>query len=481
MISRVRPELLGLAVVLGLLCTSPSNAAERPSVLLLVVDTLRASAVSAYGDADGTTPELDALAREGILYRRAYAPAPWTLPSHATILSGLRIDQHRVSMPGRNMLPEDILTLAERMQAAGYETAAFSENPVVSDLMQLLQGFEHRRTGNDANGRKIEMDAAREVERWVASRDVERPYFVFVNLLDPHAPYVVRSENPFVPSSADRNEIANRPENIKGLICGAVPDARQLAILKGLYLGDVHQADAKVGRILRALRRHAPQSRLLTIATSDHGEYFGEDKLMGHQFGLHAAVLHVPMIVHGLPGVSPAAIDKTVGLEDIAPSILEWTAVDDEASGLGQPLPRRQGDAGATERIVFSAYVDASHWLQIPWLTYAEGREGAKRARNRKRQFCGPSDRVFGPMASIIRYPFKLRWYERYPPELYDLRWQSGERSNRARYEPEQVKQLSELIEPYLHGVGLKGEPARDPQELPEEALEALRELGYLE
>jgi arylsulfatase A-like enzyme len=112
-------------------------ATTRPSFLVIVVDTLRRDAVSAYGSVAETTPEMDALAAEGLRFTRAFAPSPWTLPSHATIFSGRRIDQHGVGLPGGTLLGTEWPTLAQSLKELGYETAAFSENVIVSDVFQL--------------------------------------------------------------------------------------------------------------------------------------------------------------------------------------------------------------------------------------------------------------------------------------------------------------------------------------------------------
>ena len=115
---------LGLVGVAGLACTPVD---PRPSIVLVVIDTLRADAVSAYGTVEGTTPAIDALAAKGLLYSRAYSPSPWTLPSHASLFTGLGIEDHGAGLAGQSSLPERFVTLAERLAEAGYETAAEPE------------------------------------------------------------------------------------------------------------------------------------------------------------------------------------------------------------------------------------------------------------------------------------------------------------------------------------------------------------------
>jgi len=201
---RRRPITTGgwlLAAVAAIGLSFSARAADsQPSILLLVVDTLRSDAVSAYGSVEGTTPTIDRLAADGLRYEHAYSPSSWTLPSHATLLSGLGPDEHRTGMPGRAVLPESVVTLAERLGAAGYETAAISENILVSDVFAPLQGFEYRRSSRyDEKRGEIPIDAVSEVREWFAPRDGTRPFFLFVNLIDAHVPYTIRRENRFVP------------------------------------------------------------------------------------------------------------------------------------------------------------------------------------------------------------------------------------------------------------------------------------------
>src|SRR5262249_27755223 len=157
-------------------------------------------AVSAYGFAERTTPSFDALAREGLLYRWALAPAPWTPPSHATLFTSVGPDQHGVGIDGRMVLGGDFPTLAERLSDAGYETVGFSENPIVGRQLGLSRGFAHFEGESNAVAERTSNPGATfnvvlGVQRWAQQRkDRARPFFVFVNLFDPHDPYVMHEE-----------------------------------------------------------------------------------------------------------------------------------------------------------------------------------------------------------------------------------------------------------------------------------------------
>jgi arylsulfatase A-like enzyme len=468
-----------LLLASALCISSAASAADsRPSILLIVVDTLRLDAVSSYGEITGTTPEMDLLARSGLRYERAYASAPWTLPSHATILTGLGVEQHRVGMAGQGAMSDSVVTLAERLSAAGYETAAFSENAIVSDTFGLVQGFRRHRASRigEAEGKPVEINGALAVEQWLPTRDASHPFFLFVNLADPHHPYEVRPTNPFIPPDTPLALIKGLPNRPNRLICSGVPDMKTVSMLHGLYLGDVQSADAKVGRIVRDVRAATGEPGPLVIVAADHGEYFGEERLMGHEFGLHEVVLHVPLIVNGLPGVAPAVIPDTVGLIDLTPTILSWVGLDVPREMTGRPLPHKSGGS-AGNRAIFAFYSDAAHWQPAAWLEH-----GLKMYDpDNTRQFCSESDPVWGGMAAVIQYPYKFLWYERRKPALFDLSWDRAQKSDQAAQEPKPVERFERELVPRVRAAGLAAGGAKRPPELSKEATDALRALGYAE
>jgi arylsulfatase A-like enzyme len=475
--------VLGASLLGGPGLADPT-ADSRPSILLLVIDTLRADAVSAYGSSEDTTPRLDALAGDGLLYRRAYAPSPWTLPSHATLFTGLRADEHRTGMPGLGVLPENVSTVAELLGAAGYDTAALSENPIVSDLFQLLQGFEYRRSfswlGKAVPGqprRAVEFKVLHELRLWLGQRDPSRPYFLFVNLFDPHSPYEIRDENRFLPPGTDAATVRSRSTKPHWLLCAGLPSPKEVAVQRGLYLGDVAAADKTAGAIIDLLREQRGADELIIVATSDHGELFGEGRLMGHEFSLHGALLQVPLIVHGLADTPPAIIEQGVGLVDVPPSILRWAGLEVPAGLSSRPLPQAANEKGEAERGFLAAYSDTLKHAPEPWLRGGGKPEDTQTVR----QFCGPSDPVFGGMASLTRYPHKFRWYERYPPELYDLRWDAQERSNQATFQRELVEAFTAEMEAFVGAAGLVNPKNAHPETLSDDAIDALRQLGYAE
>lgn len=480
---------LGCALCLApLACVREPDA--RPSVLLVVIDTLRADAVSSYGQVSGTTPVLDALAEDGLRYGRAFAPASWTLPSHASLLAGVEVRRHRVGMPGRVALADEVVTLAERFREAGYDTAAFAENLLVSDVFGLLQGFDHTavtrvipKSQELALSVYVEIDAPGELRTWLAGRDGDRPFFVFVNLVDAHSPYSVRDDNPWVPAGASRADMERHAEQPELLLCRSVPPERDLDILRGLYLGDVAEADRKLGELLEAARDRLGAAPLLTAVTSDHGELFGDRGLLGHEFNVRRGALQVPLVVHGLPDTQPAVVEAPVTLVDLAASLLLWTGVGDPAELDGRPLPTTPAasDGGAPRRLIAS-YSDAFTRPPEAWrgMLHVGDKERARRR-------CGPDDKVFGGMASVIEYPFKLDWYERYPAELYDLRWDPGEQSELSAHHPDEAAALRAAAERFADEAGLRADATADATkegaapELDPAQRQSLRALGYID
>jgi Flp pilus assembly protein TadD len=284
-------QLLLIVLLVPAACARPAPAGPA-SVLLVTIDTLRADRVGAYGDAAARTPRLDALAREGVVFERAFSPVPLTLPAHATILTGLLPPEHGVRGNGAFALPAAPATLAEAFQARGLETAAFVAAFPVARRFGLDRGFDaYDDAIQRATGLHFEF-AERRADRvvdaalaWLAGRS--GAVFVWVHLYDPHAPY-------------------DPPAGFRDL---------------DPYRGEIAFADAQLGRLLTAWDARAAAG--VTAVASDHGEAFGEHAEESHGLFVYDTTLRVPLLLRG-PGI-PAGVrvGSPVGLADLAATLSE--------------------------------------------------------------------------------------------------------------------------------------------------------------
>ncbi len=311
------PVALGPHGALGARGTSSPS----PNIVLITLDTVRADHLSTYGYTRPTTPNLDRLATQGVLFENAYSPSSWTLAAHASMLTGLLPHQHGAnwSVPLENY-PS---TLAEILHAKGYETAGFTANRYFGQAgWGMSQGFKLYR--DDCTfvlhslavtlvGRALleplyedlasdyffdRRDAAsvnQDVNRWLARR-ARRPYFLFINYFDAHNPY-------WAPGSY-RRLFGATPMYLESFFKGATEVPRPLspperAELVNGYDNCIAYLDSQVGDLLLSLRAQPDWSNTIVIITSDHGEGFGEHGTYGHGFNLYRDVLHVPLIVLG--------------------------------------------------------------------------------------------------------------------------------------------------------------------------------------
>ncbi len=370
---------------------------ERPpNILLVMLDTTRADRLSVYGYGEPTTPFLEKLAREATLYERAIAPAPWTLPSAASLFTGQLPYTHQAHEEHR-LLRDEFVTLAELLAAHGYRTAGFSSNIVVGETYNLHQGFQQfyevsrksaRKPPPSALQRLLVMRAARRwrrapaasgrdkgaaecnalVGRWLDSweRSADRaPFFVFVNYLEAHLPYV-----PPQPHRANffwgrvREQI--RPLVSDGFTNGAVyrligyrdlmepEDYRQLS---DLYDAALAYQDAQLRRLVGELAQRGILDDTVVVVVGDHGENLGEHGgLLGHALSVHQTLLHVPLLVR-YPAAFKAGLRHPglVAATGLFPTLLELAGASPDAAWppAVAPLPRR---AAAEHEVVVSEY-----------------------------------------------------------------------------------------------------------------------------
>jgi len=463
---RRRSRLLAAAFAAALGLAGCGDRTEGPSLLVFVMDTTRADAVSAHGAVEGTTPHLDALAADGIRYRHARSQAPWTLPSHASLFTGRLPRTHRVDWAHPHA-SDELVMLAERLRDAGFDTMGVSENAWIHPSFGMTQGFDRFHAG-------LRVSVEDEIADWLGGRDPERPFFLFVNVLDAHAPYTVRAENPWLPEGVGAGRARWVPQAPREYLCARESREEWIAILRGLYLGDVRAADAKLGAVLGLLEGAGVRDDLRIVVTADHGELFGEHDLVSHQFSVLEPLLRVPLVVHGVPGARGVVVDPPVALLDLVPTVLDWIGLPVPDDLPGRTLPAANPAAPAPRTMV-AEYTDPAAGIGV---RAPRGAHAMRRMSLRMRERCPPEAPVFGSMRSVFRSPLKLVWSEGEAPRLYDLAADPGETRDLAPQRVAAVRELAAELE-----VGVASAPpatAGGEASIPDDVLEQLEALGYV-
>jgi arylsulfatase A-like enzyme/Tfp pilus assembly protein PilF len=412
------PRVGAIVFLAGLTgCSGPHAPSVGSEVLLLVtIDTLRPDRLGCGGDARARTPFLDRLARRGTQMACTIAPAPLTLPSHATILSGLLPPEHGARDNGAFRVPDDVPLVSEAFRTAGWSTAAFVAAVPVAARFGLDRGFDvygdsspedESRLRTDVEASFVERPADRVNQaalEWLDSRDSGSPLFLWIHYFDPHAPY--------------------RPP-------------APLSRLEGgdAYRGEITFTDRELGRLGRRLDARFAERR--TCVTADHGESLGEHGEETHGIFVYEATTRVPWILSGSGAPAGRVSLRPASLTEVASALRAWRGLGDDS--LTELLDREPGSALFAE----SMFPELRHgWASLRALRTAEWK--------------------------VIRAP---------EPEIYDLRSDPGERSNlwgdeavRAQVDP----LVTELEDPRWTGRA----PASALPDAETEA--ALRALGYV-
>lgn len=327
-----------LALALGLVLAGGGSCSERkkkPSVILVIIDTLPASHVSAYGYPRSTTTFLDQLAKDGLLFRHAVAASPWTLPSIASILTGLYPSRHQAgihldpwTMKDRRLaqMRPEVMTLAELFKNHGYQTIGFFNNPFVHPDFGLNKGFEvYDYVGGDNLQIRPATQVVNGAVNWLAEHG-RRPFFMVLHFFDPHLAY----DPPLVfatPYIAEYKGKLTRPFNpeLEEMRSGRLTlseDDKKFIV--GLYDGEVAAVDAELGRFISYLKKQGIYDPAMIIVTSDHGEEFWEHGGFEHGHTLYRELLEVPLVIK-FPGGDFAGqtVEEYVSLLDIFPTLAE--------------------------------------------------------------------------------------------------------------------------------------------------------------
>jgi choline-sulfatase len=403
------------------------NAKPRPDVLLITVDTLRADRIGAYGAKQSETSTIDSLARDGILFERAFSQVPLTLASHTSLLTGTYPFYNGVQdFTGEPLKPE-IRTIAQSLKANGYDTGAIISSYVLDRSWGLNRGFDfyydvfkgssflendpglvERKAGASVN----------EALRWMR-QPRSKPFFLWLHLYDPHSGYD--------PPEPFRSRFAESP-----------------------YDGEIAYCDSQLGRVLTYLKQRGLYNRMLIVLASDHGESLGEHGEKEHGFFVYHSTLHVPLVVKpALAGAfKPRRVSNPVPIMAIAPTILDVLKLQDPiekqfetGSLLAQNPPKDSPEVYSESFYSFSSF-------------------------------------GWSPLRTINNGTYQ--YVEAPKPELYDLRADPNEANNIIG----QQQAVASVLKGKLNEVVTRYAPPKESSagssQLDPAAVEKLRALGYM-
>lgn len=470
--------------------TAMTASPEQPHVILIILDTLRRDHLGCYGSSAGLTPVLDRLAEESTVYDGAYATAPWTVPSHASMFTGHYVKTHGCDSSQHLWLDDRWLTLPEMLQGERYQTVSLVAN-VTLELANFRQGFDHhvylrpsraqgelrvtntlKRLGwPDRWVDKGSTEAVIELDDWFKHRrDPTRPMFLFVNLMEPHQPYLPpqpeRSRR--LPDGCSAREAARLgAEEFDGTEWHArrVEAGRQADIARALYEGEVAYQDRRLGDLLDVLRSRLDLDRTLLMVTSDHGENLGEGRRWGHLFAINDHLIHVPLLIRYPSSFPPGRrVPGFCQLLDIMPTVFDV---------LGRPIPVTDlpGRTLVPERFVardaaFAEWAPQHFSLR----TIAESLGGQ-----------GFTERFNTRLRTVVTDEYQYVWSSDGRHRMYHKSSDPQQKLNLITSEPAVARRLDEQLSRWWTVTANYNPPALPAASpIDEDAFETLKTLGYV-
>jgi arylsulfatase A-like enzyme len=435
---------------------------SRPSVLILAIDTLRGDHLHCAGNDLVLTPHMDALARDGVRFARCFSTAPWTLPSFASIYTGLLPYRHGAVGGDYAHLDESFTTIAEYLGEAGYRAMGLVSINYLMPSFGMAQGFNTRIPFDPNDDADDQATRISDLGCRFLEIHGQEPFYLFLHYFDVHAPYeppapydrMYFPDNPHgsgVPILplllSDLNRAPNKDSGIYDWLAGVT----NMTFPMRQYAAEVSYVDYQVGRVIARLQELGLYEDTLVILLADHGEHLGEHRIYFTHWLPYQETLHVPLLVK-LPGSREAGrvVEEPVSTLDVLPTVLELTRLSPRTRldgrslvGLLQGQPR--GDAS---------------------LLVAE--QGASRDSFVK---------------TVIEWPWKLLLFregERARWELYDLARDPGELNNRKGQEPQVTARLQQRLDSlFPPECPLVEQERLRPVDLDPAARQKLRALGY--
>lgn len=456
----------------------------RPSVILITMDTTRQDHLSCYGYSNKTTPNVDKLAQDGVLFENAHTTSSWTLPAHASLFTGLYPSRHGAYTRERDVFGNDLdakhITLAEVLSQNDYKTAGFIGGYLCSSFFGLAQGFDYY----DENlinldlefrnfllprmiaavisfkdllekygfaGKRIAPQINRAVFNWLDKKQ-SGPFFLFINYFDPHHPYLPIND---IFSTPPINKFDSYVQWEKNLInsvlrCRHELTAKEKKHLVERYDREIRQMDSSIGSLIKFLKAKDLYDNTLIIVTSDHGESFGEHGLMIHSPAVYEELIKVPLIIKYPKSSKQSGKTSTpVSLVDIMPEVLSVLGLEIPPGVQGTRISQKQKNTVMAERFRDKNW----RWTCYPF---------AQRS-----------------LQALYKGDYKYIHSSDYNHELYNLREDPVEQKNLIASHPEIASDMQRDIRLWLQ---------TKPSDLPDkkgdgisrELKEVLKEMGYL-
>ena len=427
--------------------STASGEANPPNVLVYLVDTLRADRLSCYGHERETSPHLDALAADGVLFEHVVAQAPWTKPSVASVFTGLLQSFHGA---GKDYsLSPAAETLAEVLHDAGLHTAAFVANPYVYlSGLQFEQGFSEFHAVQPPGRAPLAGDVTDAALNWL-DRHGDRPFFLYLHTLDPHEPYDPPPATRGAFGSDRSGPLSPDQTFAKTLRRGGPIDAEGVQWLLDLYDEEILYNDQQFGRLIAGLKERGIYENTTIVFLSDHGELFSEHGNYGHGVALWQELLHVPLVI------KEARTDRQRGLRitervdtlGLLPTLACQVGASWDSSRVqGEDLtPRLRGEGGPGLDCIAENEPDQVAFVRDDWKLLQDG-----------------------PDESPAR-------------SLFHLKSDAREVDDRAAVESEQLEALSSALSARLERDRARGLECRaDRTQLSADQIARLQALGYL-
>jgi arylsulfatase A-like enzyme len=479
----------------------------RPNILVLVLDSLRASSMSLYGYPKRTTPSIDRFAAASVVYDCAISPAAWTIPSHASLLTGLSVFQHGLrTMEGNRRLSPRLVTLPRALAGVGYETLAVSQNPLFTPAHGLGEGFGSfadfdvlagasrrgraarrlvrsrvgvaRKTGQYAERLLAPATALAFVLDWISGRKTgDHPFFVLANLLAPHFPWIVPPTHLLRGRLRDlryltRVDFVSLKREWEFNARAATPTAAHLRTWRRLYEASITHVDATVGRFVSRAAEWPGWRNTIVVLLSDHGELLGDrDGRVGHSSPLllHDDLVRVPLIVRHPDRATGRREARVVQTHDLFRTILDWTGTSHGT------VPPAQSELPSLDH-------PADDRIAVSEEDYTDGHDVPGRLAALNPALAAESQpRVMRAARTRTHKYVEHDWQ---PAELYDLGVDPGEERNIVGLPDPAVAAQLDRLRTFLHSWESTREvfpPVEgDAAEKDVEVETRLRALGYL-